>query len=223
MLLLLKSGRKEKEDDKKDLKALLKEKLKGKDEKKTTQEFLFPEVVELRLFQTLNIQTIMNDEPKPFENLIGKLELTFQNFSSLVEAQADTNDWLMKSITSKFEVRDPWKNTYGLNYNFERETAEDILGAVHLRFIPWLTLQGSTKYSFVNDRFLEHKAGFTLLPLSKCWSFQLDFVKSVDQDLLFQAGFTLIFGEDKSVSILQYEEQGQESDYNLLPGFRTQN
>ncbi|MBI2027679.1 MAG: LPS-assembly protein LptD [Deltaproteobacteria bacterium] len=209
------------EPEKSDLKKTLKEMIVGQERQRAVQDFIFSEVVELRLFQTLNIQKIMDNEPKPFESLVGKLEATYGGFKTLIEGQADTNDWFMKSVTSQFQYSDPWSNTYGLNYNFKREAAEDIQGSIQLGFIKWLKLFGSTKYSFVNDRFLEHKAGFKLLPLSKCWSFQFDFVKSVDQDLLFQAGMTLIFGVNKEVSIIEYQEQGTMADYNLLPGFRS--
>ena len=190
------------------------------DEKTKKEKVEFPQILEFRLFQTADFKKMLRKERKFLSNLTNKLSATWNPIVVGYELQLDTHDWFVDSFTSSFGISDPWSNGYSVSYNFKHgdPSSQNVVFGLGIGFIPWLNIGTKLNYSLEDGKFLERKAGIAIVPPSGCWTAGLGFEKSVDQDLLITANFSIIFGPEYNIPLVNFQEQSGIIDYDILPG-----
>ncbi|MBI2608069.1 MAG: LPS-assembly protein LptD [Deltaproteobacteria bacterium] len=185
------------------------------DESNKKETHTYPKALEFRLFQTLDLKRVFNHEKNPWEDLTAKLQLDFLHFDASIENIFDGNRLFLKNNTTSFTISDSFSNSYTLSHNYVRDTSHNVSFGVNLNFIEWLKLYGTSNYSLTSHQFLEHKAGFQILPTSQCWMFKMDLINTKDRGWIYTVAFEIIFSPESKILLI---DPATENPHEFLTG-----
>jgi len=131
------------------------------------------------LEQTYDIAAARDDEPEPFSDLFGELDIDIGSFFRL---DADANFDVYGSHFSSHNVAAALADGRGdrlwIEHRYEREESESIHGMLAIKLTNRLTVRGEYERDLLADNDILKGAGF--LYTSQCWAF--DFFYKVEDD-----------------------------------------
>ncbi len=122
------------------------------------------------LEQTYDIDAAKDDEPEPFSDLYGELDLSFGSYFSLdSDASFDTyaNDFSSHNVAAV--VNDYRGDRMRIEHRYERDENESIYGIVALNLTGRLSVTGEYERDLLAEKDILKGAGF--LYTAQCWAF----------------------------------------------------
>ena len=122
------------------------------------------------LEQTYDIDAAKDDEPEPFSDLYGELDLSFGAYFSLdADASFDTYANYFSSHNVAAVVKDRRRDRLKVEHRYERDENESIYGTVAVKLTNRLFVTGEYERDLLAKKDISKGAGF--LYTAQCWAF----------------------------------------------------
>lgn len=122
------------------------------------------------LKQTYDIDASKDDEPEPFSDLYGELDLSFGSYLSLdADADFDTYDSRFSSHNVAAVVKDHREDRLTIEHRYERDENESVYGTVAVKLTGRLSVTGEYERDLLAEKDILKGVGF--LYAAQCWAF----------------------------------------------------
>jgi len=135
--------------------------------------------IRFKLQQSFDVEKLQNDDPEPFSDLLGELDLDPGQYLHIdMDATWSPYDNAINNLTTGGYLKNTREDRLDLNYRFTR-TTEEVQGTQTLRLAArWnLTdhwqLRGSHEHNIESDEVIETVLGFSYHP--QCWALDVDY------------------------------------------------
>ncbi len=153
---------------------------------------------------------------RPLSDIRNILSMGLFGFSVSTEADYGVYGEEVTRVSHGMQYSDPWTNLYKLNYTYnKRDESNSVNGGIGFNMIDILKFNFGMNYSFDRDVFLERIYQMSYFPRTKCWVLNMNFEDKLDTGLSFNAGVSLLFGENP-LSLARVYQEGERQNLRLL-------
>jgi LPS-assembly protein len=139
------------------------------EEQATPQLFDYNRFCRFYVEQTYDIAAARNDDPEPFSDIYGELELNFGRYFMIdTDARFDTYESNFPSHNVASAITDRRGDRLWVEHRYEKDDYESIRGTLSVRLADRLTVRGEYERNLLDKEDIIKGAGF--LYTAQCWS-----------------------------------------------------